>query len=413
MNRPVAFRALLLASLACTHAVSGFFDESPVISLFDDRVRARLSGTADIEGYWFEKPAPGLLFTPDDHLFNPRLTLFFDGQLGSHFYAFAQARIDRGFDPGNRDLECRLDEYVLRFTPGEEGRFNIQIGQFATVVGSWVSRHGSWENPFVTAPVVYENVIGIWDLTPAPSINTLLRWAFVRPGGTPESEFSEKAMRIPVIWGPSYATGAAVAGKLWKIEYAAEIKNQALSARPDHWSVADAQWQHPTVSGRVAYRPSPTWTFGVSASSGSYLSPDAQSSLAPGRDPGDYRQRLLAQEIGFAWRHWQLWAETFQARFEIPGVADVDVFAWYVETKYKFTPQFFGSLRWNEQVFGHVPDPRGGRIRWGRNLRRLDLAPGYRFSANIQLKLQFSLQHEESTSDAWSHLVAAQFTVRF
>jgi hypothetical protein len=220
-------------------------------------------------------------------------------------------------------------------------------------------------------------------------------------------------MRIPVIWGPSYATGAAIAGKLGKFEYAGEIKNQSLSSRPEYWTMSEAQWQHPTLSGRIAYRPNPAWTFGISGSSGSYLSPEAEESLPPGRDLGDYRQLVVGEEISFAWHHWQLWAEAFQARFEIPAVADVDVFAWYVEAKYKFTPQFFASLRWNEETFGHVTDPQGGTIRWSRNLRRLDIAPGYRFSTNTQLKLQLSLQHEESTSDAWSHLVAAQLTVRF
>lgn len=413
MKGSAILRAALLASTACTRAIGGFFEEPHILSLLDDRVRARLSGTVDAESYWLERPAPGLLFTPDDHLFNPRLTLFLDAQLGSRFYAFAQARIDRGFDPAKSDAECRLDEYALRFTPATDGRFNIQLGKFATVIGSWVARHGSWENPFITAPVVYENVTGLWDNQPPSSINTLLRWSFVRPIGTPGLEYADKLLRVPVIWGPSYATGAAIAGKWGEIEYAAEFKNQSLSSRPEYWSVDEAQWQHPTVSGRLAYRPNPAWTFGVSASSGSYLSPEAKSSLPPGRDLDDYRQRVVGQEIGFAWRHWQVWAEAFQSRFEIPSVADVSVFAWYVETKYKFTPQFFGSLRWNEEIFGHVPDPLGGNIRWGRNLRRLDLAPGYRFSVNTQLKLQFSLQHEESLDDAWSQLIAVQFTVRF
>ena len=27
----------------------------------------------------------------------------------------------------------------------------------------------------------------------------------------------------------------------------------------------------------------------------------------------------------------------------------------YIEAKYKFTPQFFGALRWNQQLFSTIP----------------------------------------------------------
>src|SRR6266567_1025556 len=82
-----------------------------------------------------------------DNLFNPRLTLFLDAQYGSQIYFFAQSRLDRGFDPSDRGAQVRLDEYALRITPWDDGRFALQIGKFATVIGNWVPRHLSWENP--------------------------------------------------------------------------------------------------------------------------------------------------------------------------------------------------------------------------------------------------------------------------
>jgi hypothetical protein len=138
-------------------------DRALTISAFDDRVRARLSGTLDIEGYLLQQPPPGLLFTSSEALFNPRLTLFLDVQIGSVLYLFAQARADRGFDPSDQGARLRLDEYALRLTPWEDGRFNLQVGQFATVVGNRSARHASWENPFITAPLPYENLTGVWD----------------------------------------------------------------------------------------------------------------------------------------------------------------------------------------------------------------------------------------------------------
>ena len=66
-----------------------------------------------------------------------------------HVYLFVQARVDRGFDPSDEEVQVRLDEYALRINPWEMSASDLQIGKFATVVGNLVPRHLSWENPFV------------------------------------------------------------------------------------------------------------------------------------------------------------------------------------------------------------------------------------------------------------------------
>ena len=90
----------------CLHSVrfdiDDFFDRldtALTVSAFHDNLRVRLSGTLDLEIYNFEQPAPGLIDSSIDTLFNPRLTLFLDAQAGSHVYFFSQSRLDRGFDP--------------------------------------------------------------------------------------------------------------------------------------------------------------------------------------------------------------------------------------------------------------------------------------------------------------------------
>jgi hypothetical protein len=408
------FFAFLVRALA----VDDFLDrlgETLTITAFDDRVRARLRGTLDFETYHLDGPAPGLIFTNNDFLLNPRLSLFLDAQLGPQVYIFVQGRVDRGFDPNEGEAGTRLDEYAVRVSPWQDGRFNLQIGKFATVVGNWVARHSSWDNPFVTAPLPYENLTAIWDSVAADSSATLLAWAHVRTkaGDFSGDEFAEKHLHQPVIWGPSYASGAAVFGRVGQVDYAAELKNTSLSSRPEVWDATETQWQHPTFSGRLGFRPNEMWTFGVSTSTGTYLRPEAEPTLAAGHSLDDYRQIVIAQDIGFAWRHLQIWAESYQTRFEIPNVGDVDTFAYYLEAKYKITPQLFGALRWNQQTFGTVRNSEGARVKWGRDVWRIDPAFGYRFTAHTQLKLQYSLQHEKSGPREYGHTLAAQVTVRF
>ncbi len=426
LTRRVKFLPLLAPLLALLRAVpaSGarapddFFDrmdEALTVSAFHDQVRARLSGTLDLEGYQFDFPAPGLVFTKYDALFNPRLTLFLDAQIGPRIYVFAQARADRGFDPSDRAAEVRLDEYALRVTPWEDGRWHFQIGKFATIVGNWAARHGSWENPFITAPLPYENLTGIWDSAAARTSATLFSWAHVRDGlgGFFGDERADKILRLPIIWGPAYTSGLAAFGQIGKFDYAVDCKNAALASRPESWDGTQVQWQHPTVSARVGFRPNAMFRLGFSASGGSYLHPDAAPTVAPGHSLADYREIVFGQDFAFAWHRWQVWAELYEARFEIPNVGNADTFAYYVEARYKITPQLCGALRWNQQLFSSVRNGEGGRTQWGREIWRLDTALGYRLNAHTQLKLQYSFQHEDDAPRAFGHTLAAQFTVRF
>jgi hypothetical protein len=377
-----------------------------------DTVRAHVSGLLDLEAYQLQQPTSGLFRTDADSLLNSRLTLFLDAQLGSSLYVFAQSRVDRGFDPGVGPARIRMDEYALRFTPRPDGVFNLQIGKFATVVGNWVARHHSWNNPFITAPLPYENLLGLFDKVAGNSTAALIRWT--RPGPpVPGHDYYLAQSRVPIVWGPSYTSGAAISGVVGPADYAFEVKNASLSSRPAGWDVAQTQWQHPTYSGRLGYRPDESWYFGFSASTGTYLSPAAQATLGPGDDLSEYRETVWAQDIGFAWHHFQFWAEAFEASYAIPEVGDAKTMAYYLEAKYKFTPQFSGAVRWNQQLNGDLPDGSGGRVPWGRDTWRIDVAPNYRFTPHTELKLQYSLQFGGIGPRNYSHLTAAQFVIRF
>jgi hypothetical protein len=388
-------------------------DDALTVSACGDEVRGRLSGTLDLEAYQFDRTAQGLIATDHAALFNPRLSLFLDAQIGPWIYAFAQARIDRGFDPADRRLEFRLDESALRISPGTGAALNLQVGKFATVVGNWTHRHDSWDNPFVTAPLPYDNLTGIWDAQAARSAPEILAWAGVRPKPDQGGAYLRRDLSLPVIWGPSYASGAAGFGRWGKFDYAAEVKNTALASRPETWSPTETNWSHPAFNARIGYEPTLGWNFGVSFGTGPYLRTGAEATLPVGQGLGDYRETLFGQDVGFAWHHFQAWAEVYETRFAVPAVATLATTAYYAEGKYAFTPQWFGALRWNQQLFSSLADGRGGTDRWGRNVWRIDGGPGYRFTPHSQVKLQYSLQREDADSRRFGDLIALQFTVKF
>jgi hypothetical protein len=407
--RPSSFLWCLLFGIWCFRApAQEFLDKLDDALFIESRTgwfRADLSGLADLEAYYIDQHPPGLIFSNDD-LINARLTLFLDARFGKHFYSFAQARVDRGFDPGSKDFDARFDEYLLRYTPFDQPVVNLQIGKFATVVGNWVPRHHSWDNPFINAPMPYEHVMGMTDQAVPPGPPGLLGRRDIP---------DRKNIWVPIIWGPSYASGASLFGSIEKFDYAFEVKNAALSSRPGVWDARDLGWENPTVSGRLGWRPDAAWNLGVSGSAGTYLQPVAETvpAFPAGKDIGDFYQITFGHDISFAWRHWQLWAEVFLSRFEVPNVGDADTLAYYVEAKYKITPQLFAALRWNQQFFDDVPDGAGGKTPWDRDAWRVDTALGYRFTRHLQAKAQYSYSRQKGPFQQGEQLVAGQFTVKF
>ena len=153
------------------------------------------------------------------------------------------------------------------------------------------------------------------------------------------------------------------------------------------------------------------WNLGFSASAGPYLLSEAAPSLPAGRGLGDYRELVLAQDLSFAWHHLQLWAEVYETRFEVPRIGNADTFAYYLEAKYKITPQLFAALRWNQQLFATIRN-EDRRAKWGNDIERIDAALGYRFTNYLQGKFQYSFSHQDSHQEG-EHLFSTQFTLKF
>ncbi len=400
--KPAFIGACLLASVMPALGADDFFDEvdqTLTISVFDDQVRARVSGLLDLEYYHFPQPPPGLIRADGHDLFTPRLSVFLDAKIGPNVYFFAQTRVDTGFDPSDLGTQWRADEYAVRITPWNDGRFNLQIGRFPTVIGGWIPRHLSWDNPFINAPLPYETP-GLVSDRELP----LTGQSFRAVPGFDKYEF------LPIIWGPSYTTGLSVAGSIGIFEYAVEVKNAALASRPESWQALD--FDDPSVDFHLALQPNQAWRFGFSGAEGPYLASDARP-LPSGHATGDYRQFVLGQDISYARGHLQIWAEAFEARFEVPRLGNADIFGYYVEVKYQITPQLFGALRWNQEFFSSEDDPAGGPVVEAHDVWRVEGALGYRFTAYTQLKLQYSLARGDFVSDNLHGTFAAQFTVRF
>lgn len=381
-------------------------EENLAFDFFDGLIETQLGGSVDLELYTIDQRPPGLLFADpgDDALFRPRLTLNGDLFAGEHFYGFLKFRWDDGFDPASRGSgEARLDEYFLRASAAD-GAFNFQAGKFATVFGNWAGqpRHEPWDNPFITAPLPYENVTSVVDHAAAPGPAALTGRT-----GMPNN----LRTWVPVIWGPAYTTGLAAFGAVDKFNYAVEIKSRAPSSRPSTWE--DWDFSNPTVAGRLGYAPNAAWNLGTSASLGPYLSDLAASTLPPGAGLGDFDQTNIGVDLRFARHRFELWSEVIYSRFEVPNAGDQpEAWSYYIEGRYKLTPNVFAALRWNQQFFRDLDTPAGA-VNWDNDIYRVDAALTWRAARHLQFKLQYSYTRQDAGIQNGENLVAGQMTLRF
>ena len=364
---------------------------------------ADISFVVDAAFYAPDAPAPGLVFSDDDVTFAPRLSMFVDAPLGSRATVRALARANKGFDPGSEpNVEVRFDEYFVEVHVLDASRLDVRVGKFRTAFGSWVRRHLAWENPLITAPALYEDVLPMTDQA-APADPA----AFVARRNSQDKQPDW----VPIVWGPSYATGAALSGATDTLRLDVEVKNTAVSSRPETWdALTDGFDTDPTVTGRLEWRPAPEWSFGSSASLGPYMQDDAEPTLPDGDSVDDFDQTTFGLDAAYEHHRLQVFSELALAEFEVPRVGDVEVLSGFVEAKYKVTPQLWAAGRWNQSWFDDAP---GLDVPWDRDTRRLDLALGFHHGEHVATKLQWSVGDQAGRDTDGDHLLAAQVVAWF
>ena len=399
---------LLVLLLSGTTALrgGGFFDTVDEKTRFDSDalgLHADLSFMTDATLYVPELPAQGLLTSDDQVFFVPRLMVFFDAQMGDRLTLHTQMRADRGFDPGAApDGEVRLDEYYLQARILKDDDLNVRVGKFGTAFGSWAKRSLSWNNPFVTAPMAYEDVLTVSDQRIPLSVNQFVHRRDVS---------DKKNLWLPILWGPSYATGLSVSDRIDWVEYALEVKNASISSSTEVWDAAQVGFPtNPTVTGRVGLHPAPEWSLGTSVSHGAYLQANTASSLPIGSSVNNFTQTTWGIDAGYEHGRWQIWSELIGTRFEVPRVGALEAVSGFIEAKYKLTADLWTAFRWNQAAFGDVP---GLDLSWDRNGWRSDIALGWRLSENIQAKLQYSLGDKSGQEPEGNHLGALQLVMKF
>ena len=362
--------------------------------------RVNLKPTLELTYWHADTPSPGLLSFGGTDFFQPRLSLGFSVLAGDEWLLHVLTRWDRGFEAGSRqDGDFRVDEAFLRWRPLGDGRLNVEIGKFATCFGNWVARHGFWDDPFLMPPLPYDNLLATNDRNAQnPSSSTIA------------NRTTRKRSWVPMIWGPSYSTGVSLSGSHGKWDYALEIKNADLSSRPDSWSPWEENGSHPTVTARVGYRPDTAWAFGLSASHGTYLRSDAESTLRVGDDRGDFDHTLLGADVRWSHHQFQVLGEVLASRSHTTVAGDLDAFAYYLEGRWKLNSTVSLAARWAQEWNDDFASAGKTAVRaYTREIWRATAAVGFRITKNVLIKTEYSYNGADAKENTFAIGVGFRF----
>ncbi|WP_269537204.1 hypothetical protein [Cerasicoccus fimbriatus] len=361
-------------------------------------------GSVEISGYYFNQEPVGFVFPnpPTDHtLFSPRLTLEADAWLGERLSGSIKFRWDDGIDPGYSNNSVRIDELFIDAAIAP-GHFDVRVGRFATIFGNYVPRQSAWDNPFISPPLAYDQATSVTDNVAPPNATAFANRRNANINGH---------TWIPIIWGPVYTQGAAGFASWRDFDLAVSGTNRALSSRPPVWD--DYDWSDPTFTGRLGWTPVAEWNVGLSGAFGAYLKDSTQATLPVGTHVGDYDQVTVGLDATWASGPWQVWAEALFSEFDVPNVSDpAQIYSYYVEGKYKITPQLYGALRYGMQFYNKIDTP-AGKQRWDYDVLRAEAALGYKFNRHALIKVQYQYQYQFANFQDGENQIAGELVIKF
>jgi class 3 adenylate cyclase len=367
------------------------------------RFQVDLSGRLDIEGY-FPQDAPTWVIPSTDPFVAGRLRMFTDVFVGERFYAMVEVRADRGERPHDGPVQARVEQAFIRLALPVPARLQLQVGKFASPVGSYPERHHTPADPLIRPPILYDHHTVI-DVRAVPAARLgFFDWKndpIRRPAGT------------PVIWGVPYPWGAAFAGGLGKFDFRVAITSTAPSSPPETWDFNDVDFDRPSIALAAGYPVLPELRLNGYHSRGPFLQELRAGTLPAGTELSDFLQTVWGGEAVFARGPATIRAEAFTNQWELPNVPDdVRDLSYSVEAALKLTAGLFAAARFGEIRFNQLSAPPGGARGaedWDHDVRRLQLGAGYRLLRNTEFRLEYLFSRSDAPNDPRDDLFSVQW----
>jgi class 3 adenylate cyclase len=370
-------------------------------------VQLDLSARLEVAGY-FTGNDPAWLIPSTTNFVAPRASLFADLFVGARLYALVELRADRGPIPADTPFEFRAEQYFLRFSP-TSADLHLQAGRFVSPFGEYPQRHHTTADPFIRPPYHYEYRTTLMPDSIAPNVNVFLTWK-------DDNASFRKSEGAPIIWGIPYQLGAMVLGGRGPISFRAAVMNSAPASRTYDWKRVQNLTERPSLVGSLGVRLTPEFELGGSFSRGPWMSTHLPATLdtfpidansSQNRD--DYLQQIWALNAAFSRGRLQTRAEVVADRKDAPNIPEsLNTFAYSIEGAWRFSMGLDVAARWGAMQFSDIDSSLYGQEPWDYDVRRLQLAAGYRIDASKDVRVEYMLNRSDRPTRLDANLISVR-----
>lgn len=274
---------------------------------------------------------------------------------------------------------------------------SISVGKIVTPFGLFAKRQLATDNPFIGYPLFFTYPQNLSPQT-----------GYLDPSEVASAQYGG---RLTTIYTGAYYVGAEASGSIIDsfLQYDVALTNAPLSSTSSDYNVND----NPSVQGRISLHPIIWGTFGLSYSSGPFMTPTSvNQSLSLDR----YTQMTLGADAELSYLYYELDAEYIFNRFKSPYttsninyqyVSGLPPGAWLnldsrellldMRIDAPFIPGLFLSLRYNPLWFSTITDPYlysatyGKSVTWDNNVASYAVGLGYKPAHSVLIKLDYQM----------------------
>ena len=303
----------------------------------------------------------------------------------------------------------RLYAAYLRLRPWSHRNLDVQAGLVPPVFGAYPRRRYAYDNPLPSQPLAYQYLTalradavphGAEELVGQRGRGWLVRYASA----------GEPAPGVPLVSGDRWDTGVQL--RLGREPLALHLAvTQGSPSRP---RVADDN-RGKQLSGRLAWRPSPALSLGVSGARADFLSQDATRALPDARSSW---QEALGVDLELSRGHGIVRGELVFCRYRIPTVGETRIEAplgaWgaFAEVRYKLRPGFSLAARLDHLTFSTLHTSLGRRS-WDAPVTRVEVGAGYAIRRQVLLKASWQHNSRDGGRVSSNDLAVGQVSLWF
>jgi hypothetical protein len=302
--------------------------------------------------------------------------------------------------------------WYVRISPLAGRLLDIQAGRIPPVFGAFTRRAYPQDNPLIGSPQTYQYLTSVRpDAVPATA-DDLLR---MKGRGW--------LVRYPVGDATAHNGVATVAAERWdtgvQVRIGPPVFEAALAYTVGSLSdprVADNNGGG-QFAGRVAWRPGPALTLGVSAARGTFVADnvrEARPDAASGRDT----QQALGVDAEVSWGRCLVRGEYVANSWRVPPldapriVDPLTSHAGYVEAKYRLHPRLYVAIRGDLMRFTTIAGSAGAET-WEAGVTRVEYGVGVTLRRGLLLKTSVLSNWRDGGRVTTDHLGAVQLLFWF